>query len=168
MTFTVLDEGAAAYSADGNHPLAIFKEPEDYESLRKSLSDLLIEISELKTIKVNGESFELEYFLGGGGGGGYEILAIVTGIDSTSSTYSCVWCKCPASDRFDATMQWSATDPQKGARTVQENNEISALPKTRRKFNISHRPLFQTIPIDHIVIDNLHLFLRVFDTLHNY
>lgn len=163
VTSTLLDEGAAAYSSDGNHPIAIFKEPEDYESLEKCLSDILTEMSELSAIEVNGESYEVEYFLGGD----MKFLAIATGIDSASSTYSCVWCKCPAYERFDASMEWSATNPEKGARTVEESTEIAALPKSKRKFNVSHKPLFQSIPIDHVVIDNLHLFLRIFDTLHN-
>ena len=92
VTFTLLDEGAAAYSFDGNHPIAIFKEPEDYESLEKCLSDILTEMSELSAIEVNGECYEVEYFLGGD----MKFLAIATGIDSASSTYSCVWCNCPA------------------------------------------------------------------------
>ena len=40
ITFTVLDEGVLAYSSDGNHPLALLKEPEKYESLQRGLEDL--------------------------------------------------------------------------------------------------------------------------------
>lgn len=41
VTFTLLDEGARAFSVDGNHALAIIKEPEDYASLQNSLQDIL-------------------------------------------------------------------------------------------------------------------------------
>ena len=37
FTFTLLDEGSLAHSCDGNHTLAIFKEPEKYEYLRDAL-----------------------------------------------------------------------------------------------------------------------------------
>lgn len=58
---------------------------------------------------IDGITYDIEYFLGGD----MKFLAIVTGIDSASSTYSCVWCKCPATDRFDPNMEWSATDAKK-------------------------------------------------------
>lgn len=38
--FTILDEGELAYSAAGNHCIAIFKEPEDYDSLKIALQDI--------------------------------------------------------------------------------------------------------------------------------
>ena len=40
FTFTLLNEGDAAYSSEENHPLAIFKDPEDYNSLSQALSDI--------------------------------------------------------------------------------------------------------------------------------
>ena len=57
------------------------------------------------------------------------------------------------------------TDTQAGARTIEENVEISSLPKARLKFNVSRAPIFPTIPLTNVVIDNLHLFLRVSDVL---
>ena len=35
----------------------------------------------------------------------------------------------------------------------------------RKQFNVSHTPLFPMIPLSRVVIDNLHLFLRVADVL---
>jgi hypothetical protein len=64
-------------------------------------------------------------------------------------------------------MQWSLTDTSKGARTTRENTELAKLPKSKRKFNVSHEPLFPTIAIDHVIIDNLHLFLQISDSLIN-
>ena len=42
---------------------------------------------------------------------------------------------------------------------------LAALPKLRKQFNVSHSPLFPTIPW---LIDNLHLFLGVADILINH
>ncbi len=44
FTFTLLDEGSKAYSFEGNHILAIFKEPEKYDSLKQMLGDVIAEV----------------------------------------------------------------------------------------------------------------------------
>ena len=64
--FTILDEGELAYSAAGNHCIAIFKETEDYNSLRIALQDIVAEVESLLTIRVNGKDFQITYYLGGG------------------------------------------------------------------------------------------------------
>ena len=35
------------------------------------------------------------------------------------------------------------------------------MPKRKQQFNVSRKPLFSMIPLDHVGIDNLHVFLRV-------
>ena len=37
--------------------------------------------------------------------------------------------------------------------------------QNHRKFNVTNRPLFPSIPLSNVVIDNLHIFLRVADVL---
>lgn len=39
------------------------------------------------------------------------------------------------------------------------------MPKRKQQYNVSRKPLFPMIPLDRVVIDNLHLFLRVSDVL---
>ena len=43
-----------AYTSEGNHMLTIFKEPENYDSLRQALSDIRREVEEFTAIKVCG------------------------------------------------------------------------------------------------------------------
>ena len=50
-----------------------------------------------------------------------------------------------------------------GACTIDEN-VVNAERRGKKKFNVSHRP-FPMIPLSRVVIDNLHLFLRVADVL---
>ena len=90
-------------------------------------------------------------------------MAIVTGIDSAILEFACIWCKCPKLDRADLAQEWSISDHSLGARSIEENLELSR--KRRKQFNVSHAPLFPSIPLTHVVIDNLHLFLRVSDVL---
>lgn len=126
FNFTLLEEGAHTCSYEGNHILAIFKEAEKYEHLRLALDDLRNEVEQLDTITVDGISYEIEYFLGGD----WKFLALVTGIDSASCHYSCIWCKCPSEERHLTEKHWSLTDVALGARTVEENLELSKLPKS--------------------------------------
>ena len=62
--FTFLDEEDKAYSAAGNHCLAIIKEPENYSSMKNALQDIVAEVNSLHTITVNGTCFTIEYFFG--------------------------------------------------------------------------------------------------------
>lgn len=73
FTFTLLNKGEQAYSAEGNHSLAIFREPETYESLQHALEDIITEVDSLDSIEVGGTEFEIEYL------GDWKFLALVTG-----------------------------------------------------------------------------------------
>lgn len=161
FTFTLIEEGSLAYGCEGNHSLAILKEPENYDSLSKGLEDLRKEVENLKSIEVDGRRYELEYYLGGD----WKFLALVTGIDSAKSNFACIWCKCLKGDRADMEKEWSLLDSKLGARTIEENTELSR--KSKKQFNVSRPPLFPTIPLKNVVIDNLHMFLRVSDVLFN-
>ena len=157
--FTILDEGDIACSAAGNHCLAIFKEPESYQSLKNALKDIISDVESMSSIDVNGTTFHIEYYLGGD----WKFLALATGIDSASSKYACIWCKCPALERHLSDQKWSILDPELGARTIEENIRIAS--SRAKEFNVSRCPIFCTIPLVRVVVDNLHMFLRVADTL---
>lgn len=157
--FTILDEGDVAYSAAGNHCLAIFKEPETYEALKNALCDIVSDVESLSSITVNGITFSIEYYLGGD----WKFLALATGIDSASSKHACIWCKCPALERHLSDQKWSMLEPEFGARSIEENVRIAS--SRTKQFNVSRLPIFCTIPLVHVVVDNLHMFLRVADTL---
>ena len=75
FTYTLLDEGDKAYSYEGNHPLAICRAGESYESLKRALQDIISEVEQLQTMTIDSEMYEIEYFLGGD----WKFLAIVTG-----------------------------------------------------------------------------------------
>ena len=83
FTYTILDEGDKAHSFEGNYPLAIFRESEKYDSLKKALADLISEVSTLTEITVAGREYKIEYFLGGD----WKFLAIITGECRTFTMY---------------------------------------------------------------------------------
>ena len=164
IAFTIIEEGHRVCSVSGNHTVAILKVSENYENLLGGLQDICNEASKLKSVEINGIKYDIELFLGGD----WKFLAIVCGLDSATSQYSCIWCKCPKSERWDMSCEWSITDSKKGARTIEEIAQKSKLPKSnKQKFNCSRTPVFPFIPLHRVVIDSLHLFLRIGDVLIN-
>ena len=88
FAFTFLDEGDLAYSAAGNHCIAIFKEAESYESMKLCLQDIIQDVKDLNKISVCGIEFGITNYLGGD----WKFLAMITGIDSATATHACIWC----------------------------------------------------------------------------
>ena len=75
-----------------------------------------------------------------------KIFTTVFGIQSSNATYLCVWCKCPA----DTSVQWSITDTDKGAWTIDKlcSRSLNCGVET---YGCIREPLFSSIPIYHIV-----------------
>ena len=128
VAFTILEEGEKAHSAAGNHCIGIFKVCEsDYNALYEALQDIIIEASDLKYITINGNKHDIKYFLGGD----MKFLALVCGIQSATSTHSCIWCKIPKDERHKMELKWSISDTQYGARTIEEISSMSQLSKKK-------------------------------------
>ena len=90
-------------SPGGNHTVAIINGTEKYKHLKSALVDIIKEVSELKTLSVDQNKFEIEYFLCCD----LKFLAIFCGVESVTSTYPCVLCTCPSSKHADMTIDWS-------------------------------------------------------------
>ena len=82
--------------------------------------DLRQEVKTWKEIEVGGVKYKIVN----------KFLACVTGIDSASSTYSCIWCKCSAEEHWYMGKHWSISSTSQGARTIEENVRLSKLPKS--------------------------------------
>ena len=65
FTFTLLQEGSAAHSSQGNHFLAVMKEPEKYDQMKLALADIPTEIETLNSIEHGGKQFKVSSYLGG-------------------------------------------------------------------------------------------------------
>ena len=157
FTYTILNEGKTAMTESGNYVLAILKTKENYDSIRISLEDLRKEMEDLKEITVNEKKYNIEYFLGGD----WKFLATVCGLGPANQEHACIWCKCPRLKRSDTTKTWSLADSALGARTLDE----MSLHSRRKQFNCKNTPLFSFVPLHHVIIDTLHLFLRISDNL---
>ena len=100
-------------------------------------------------------------------GGDLKFLNLMTGLDSNASKYSCIWCKYPAEERYNAKKEWLMSNLLRGARSVEEIANCSKMKAKDKKFNYIYIPLFDFIPLTRIISDRLHLFSRIFDQLVN-
>ena len=126
------------------------------------LQDVCDEARDIEVISIDGKVYQVTWFLGGD----WKFLALVCGLDSATSNYACIWCKCPKGERSDMTLKWSINDSAKGARSIQEISHKAKLSSNSKyRFNCSNKPIFPFIPIERVVIDHLHLFLRISDVL---
>ena len=90
-------------------------------------------------------------------------LAICAGIQAANAKFLCVWCKCQAEQRHATSKSWCTIED--GARTIDEIKQLALVNNKNLKYSCIHQPLFPSIPIDHIIPDILHLFLRISDIL---
>lgn len=144
-------------SEKDNYVLAILKTTESYDNLKESLSHLTAEMTKLSKVKVGGKHYNIEYFLGGD----WKFLACVCGLGAANQDHACIWYKCPRNQRHDTQRVWSLSNSAQGARSLEE---IANFAKSK-KLNCKATPLFSFTPLYRVIIDTLHLFLRVSDNL---
>ena len=163
IAFTIIGSKENPNSPGGNHVLALVNTDENYTDLKAAMEDIRDEIEHTLFVEVDGIKFTLEYFFCAD----WKFLALCVGIDAANATYACIWCKCPTCDRHDIKKTWSITNPDKGARSIEEiQNCAQKSKKSDEKYNCSREPIL-SIPLDHTVPDILHLFLRTADVLIN-
>ena len=160
IAFTILVGLENPNSPCGNHVIAMLNSQENYEHLSEAVKDIANEIELTKSITIEGHKFNIEYFLGD-----MKFLAICLGIEAANATYSCIWCKFPSADRHNTSNSWCSIED--GARTVEEIQKLALEKKRGLKYGCIQQPLFPAIPVDHVVPDILHLFLRISDVLVN-
>ena len=141
FAFTILEEGAKAQSVAGNHTIAIMK-------VSSGLKDICQEARDLDVITIDEKVYKITFF-----------LTTVNGLESANADFACIWCKCAKTQHFNMNLQWSNNDVKKGARTIEEISKKAKLPKrSKDRYSCCREPIFPFIPIDHVVIDTLHLF----------
>ncbi|KAJ8032687.1 hypothetical protein HOLleu_26283 [Holothuria leucospilota] len=159
FAFSIIGENHCA--GEGSHLLAVIKVPEKYDQLSLALQPLIEEVSVLKKIKVEGHDISVNKFLGGD----LKFLNLVMGIQSFGAKYCCLWCTCPSELRWDLSKKCSMTDIADGARTIDSIIACQSKKRFEDKKGCFAAPLFPTIPVENVVPDTLHLFLRLSDQL---
>ena len=97
-------------------------------------------------------------------GGDYKFILIMLGLKGATSFYACAWCKVHKDKRWDMNHEEDFYNKPPLQRTLKELKELSK--KGRENFCCEHEPLLN-IELDHVILDELHLLLRVVDVLLN-
>ena len=137
-----------------DHIVALARQPEKCMSLKPTLTDVVNTIENSKYVQYQGKTLSLKFCFCAD----LKFMNEMMGLGACLSKFCCVWCKCP-SDKF-----WDV-DKKYGERSMEEISELSKLPGKRIKhFGCTHPPMFP-VDYDNVIMDPLHLFLRVSDQL---
>lgn len=127
--------------------------------------DVFRDINELvqkNKIDVDGKTVPLEFFLGGD----YKFLLTILGLSGATSNYACAWCKVHKDSRWNMSYNvyhYSSPDLK---RTLEEMHRLAKQSKAKQNYCCVNTPLLD-IDLDHVVLDELHLLLRIMDVLIN-
>lgn len=96
------------------------------------------------------------------------------GLLGANSKYPCVWCKCPKEEFWCQDKDWSIIDANQGARSYEDRMAVLAESENKKKKDSQYTYCYtkpaifrNLIPNSRYMIDMLHLFLRISDTLFN-
>ncbi|PKC57799.1 hypothetical protein RhiirA1_497283 [Rhizophagus irregularis] len=152
LTFMILNHKERHHHADYHYTTVLYPGTENYNTLEFILNPFL---NELRSLKENGLeaagilwNFEL-YF-----SSDWKFLAICLGLNGPTSNFFCPWCSCSKHQHGDLSKDWR----------IEKNMEQIATRYEDVNGHI-HPPLIDMIAINHIIFDELHVFLRITDRL---
>ena len=139
----------------------MFNGHEDYKTLKESLGDVFNELNAMiheGVLTVGDSTVNTEFFLGGD----YKFLLLLLGLKGATSNYACIWCKVHKSERWNVNSEYTSYNSTPLCRSLQEIKEMCQ--KKTDNYCCFSEPLLD-ISLDHVVIDELHLMLRVTDVM---
>jgi len=149
-------------AAKGNFSLGVFEiVKESYEELLTCFAEIIPILRTIKTFQIDDKIFNIEFYLAGD----MKFLATAMGINQANSNFACVWCTAHIQD-FG--LEWSISDPMFGARSHKESEVKRVHKNSLNRLGYIAVPLFDFIPFQNVIIDLLHLFLRITDKLTDY
>ena len=161
LSFSILQTGESVMSAKGNRTIGIVNGTEGYQTIKVSFASLIKEINSLiesAKLTVDAQDLNTEFYLGGD----YKFILLMLGLKGATSNYACAWCKVHKADHWNISDNYLIYNTPPMVRTLEEIREMSTTSKDN--YCCDKQPLLN-IPLDHIVVDELHLMLRVTDIL---
>ena len=154
FSFSLLNWGQDVLSPSRVRTIAVVAGQESYETLRDGMKDVFQEVNDMveeKKIDVDGKTIELDFYLCGD----MKFKQKVLGLQGATANYACIRCKVEKEERYVVDEKFNRPPY---LRTI---DELRDGPCEKGKI----KPPLIIIPIDHVVSDELHLFLRVTDVL---
>lgn len=126
---------------------------EDYEELKACLGHTFQEIDELKAegVSIDGKHFDVEWYCCSD----WKFLALVYGLNGASSKYFCIWCYC-CKDQINNL----DIDDWPIERKLSECTWLCQRSTMAARKGCTMPPLLN-IPFEFVLVDTLHLFLRI-------
>jgi len=148
----ILNHKERHHHADYHYTTVLYPGIENYNTLEFILNPFLNELRSLKEdgLEVAGVLWNFKLYFSAD----WKFLAMCFGLNGPTSKYFCPWCLCSKDQHGDLNQDWH----------IEKN--IEQITTNYSDINGHIRPpLFNMISIDHIVFDELHVFLRITDRL---
>jgi hypothetical protein len=158
LSFSVITDDLTLSSKDQNI-FCIVNCKEDYDNLKLACKPIFQKINKLYekgSSAVEGKHFDLDMLMGGD----MKFLQLVLGLGGSLCNYSCPWCRVHKNQRYDMTKPLEFYHTRGMQRTSQNLKEDVV----KNDFGVRAQPLVSIEP-EHIIIDELHLLLRICDKL---
>lgn len=139
--------------------LAIAKCSENYDNIKVLFDPLFRELNNLNSlgkIDIDGKS----YLVCSKFGGDMKFIQLCLGMNGSTATHACPWCHVHKSDRTDLSKSMSYYD----SKDLKRTNESLRLNSAVGKLGSKQPPLINIEP-ENIILDELHLQLRICDVL---
>jgi hypothetical protein len=160
ITFTIINDTKKAKTASGNYTLGIIycrNNDESYETLKLFFPYLIEEIRNFNNVEFEEKKYPIDYYFTSD----WVMMAEVCGLYNPSSNHPCIWC---TQSKKDFSLAKKSSD-----RTFLTDHEIKNLIRNDPKHNhhgYKHESLLSdVIPFKKCIVDMLHLFIRISETL---
>ena len=134
---------------------------EKHENLEAIYAYMMAEIRELSSVEFHGVSVPVHYYYCAD----WKYLAIVCGLYGANSNWPCIFCHWSKTKSAAAKELAAPTAKPDGPRTLEF--QATCLSSNNNHYGYKHASLLTDIPIKNIIIDTLHLKIRILDKLTN-
>ncbi|RHZ67232.1 hypothetical protein Glove_302g9 [Diversispora epigaea] len=153
ITFAILNNKNNLYYPENHHTIILYPGIEKYEILQVALEQLIIELRTLKEKGLKdhqGREWKIELYFSSD----WKFLAICLGLNAANSKYFCPWCEISKGQQGDLSLEWKI------------NTTINNIHQNYKCYRGHICPaIFDMIPLQNWVPDELHIMLRITDVL---
>ncbi|XP_022796783.1 uncharacterized protein LOC111335191 [Stylophora pistillata] len=153
--FNILDE--QEHDCDHQYHIALYNGKEDYLEVKTCLGPVFAEVDDLQQngIEVDGIHYKVIWYCCSD----WKFLAMAYGLNAATGKYFCLWCHSTKAKICDFSIQdWPIE------RNLQQCMKNSTEKTTDGRKGSIHEPLI-SIPFTQVIVDTLHLFLRIMGLL---
>ncbi|GBC36880.2 uncharacterized protein OCT59_003084 [Rhizophagus irregularis] len=147
ITVAILDDKNTSHKPDHHYMTILYPGCEDYNFLSNAMTRFCHDLRNLKEgLVIDNVKWNFQFYFSFD----WKFLAICLGFNSTHSKNFCPWCTIDKSQQGDLSKEWKIS--KEIDKLVEQNNYY--------KGHI-RKPLFDIIPFNHWVPDELHIILRI-------